>query len=286
MKEIIKFIIVLLLLALCMGLVYSMLSPVLNEFFPDDTTNPNDETKSPFADTTEPLESEIVEPEETEPNHVHAFSAFEVVKEATCKDKGLEKAVCEGCTATQTREIAKLTTHSYDDGVITTEATCVKEGVTTYTCTVCGYEKTGKISKSSRHTYENYVCKLCGAADPDCPHNSKTTYTYGTDEQCYWRFEDECHACNSVVYTWFDYEHDFIEGECTNCGASDPDYEDYEPEGCSHGSFTYYTRSTGTPCYVILDKTCGYCGDVVSSEYSWDHDGAEGTCSNCGTFLG
>lgn len=99
-------------------------------------------------------------------------------------------------------------------------------------------------------------------AEDDCTHKNKTTYTDSTDTQCYWRFVEKCDDCGTVIRTWYDYEHDFMQGECTNCGAIDPDYEyDCTTNGHDYGS----------------DGYCIYCG-----EYSANDDETNGDCPEGG----
>ena len=90
----------------------------------------------------------------------HVWGDWTVTKEATCKEAGVETRKCthDGCEATETREIPKLTEHQFDEGVVTKAATCAKEGVKTYTCKTCGETKTEVIPKTD-HDYKEQTEK-------------------------------------------------------------------------------------------------------------------------------
>jgi hypothetical protein len=66
----------------------------------------------------------------------------EVLKEATCKDAGRILKTCLRCGEEKVEATAKLTTHTWDDGVVTKEATPSEAGEKLYTCQVCGATKT------------------------------------------------------------------------------------------------------------------------------------------------
>ena len=51
------------------------------------------------------------------------------------------------------KTIAKLTTHTWDEGKVTTEPTCTAKGVRTFTCSICAKTKTASIAATGhRHT--------------------------------------------------------------------------------------------------------------------------------------
>ena len=68
---------------------------------------------------------------------------------ATCAETGLTEgskcSVCGEILKVQT-ETAKLTEHTWDNGVVTVSPTLKKKGIRTYTCTVCGTTRTEEIS--------------------------------------------------------------------------------------------------------------------------------------------
>ena len=56
--------------------------------------------------------------------------------------------------------------HSYDNGVETKAPTCKETGVKTFTCTVCGDSYTEELAKLTDHSYADGVCTVCGGEDP------------------------------------------------------------------------------------------------------------------------
>ncbi len=91
--------------------------------------------------------SEVIAVEVGEHNYVE-----NIQRHPTCAQTGLAQYVCSDCGHTQTQEIPKLTTHSWDDGEITRQPTAEKEGEKTFTCTVCAKTKTERIPKLSAPT--------------------------------------------------------------------------------------------------------------------------------------
>lgn len=87
----------------------------------------------------------------------------------TCKDAGVRVFTCSTCGDTRTEAVAKLTQHTWNDGVITTAPTHASEGVKTFTCTVCGETMTETIAK---------LAKCDGGKD--CPSRAFTDVTAGS----------------------------------------------------------------------------------------------------------
>lgn len=84
-------------------------------------------------------------------------------KDATCKEAGYIKVVCETCGATIGESINLEKKEHIYQSVVTTEPTCSKEGVRTYTCALCGDSYTETIAKIS-HDYQPTGRKV----DPTC----------------------------------------------------------------------------------------------------------------------
>lgn len=109
-----------------------------------------------FADSIgfEPLsDEELVIPA------AHTLEAH-LAKPATCKEEGniaywyctaCEKYFSDANAANEIAEseiaIAKLTTHTWDNGNVTKAPTCAAEGEKTFTCTVCGATRTEPVGK-------------------------------------------------------------------------------------------------------------------------------------------
>lgn len=76
----------------------------------------------------------------------HSFGDWEIIQQATCAEKGVQKHTCTICQAERTEELP-ATGHTWNAGTVTQAATQKAEGVKTYTCTVCGATKTEAIAK-------------------------------------------------------------------------------------------------------------------------------------------
>ena len=81
----------------------------------------------------------------------HSFGEWEVVKEATEKEKGTKERVCSVCSEKETEEIPMLEhTHKYTDKVV--KPTCTEDGYTEHRCQ-CGDSYKDNVVKAS-HTEE------------------------------------------------------------------------------------------------------------------------------------
>ena len=78
------------------------------------------------------------------PTLPHTFGQWTTVKEATCEEKGTQERKCSVCGETETKEIAALG-HDYGEAVVTKEPTCIEKGIKTRTCKHCGKEITEEI---------------------------------------------------------------------------------------------------------------------------------------------
>ncbi len=75
--------------------------------------------------------------------HNHAYGDWQVVTEASCTEKGLEKRICK-CGKEEIREIAALG-HNYGEWQTETAATCTENGVEKEVCLRCGDVQTRAI---------------------------------------------------------------------------------------------------------------------------------------------
>lgn len=106
----------------------------------------------------------------------HVPGTWQVVKEATCQEKGEESTKCTVCGEELKRPIDKLP-HEVPEWKTVKKATCTEEGEEKGVCSVCGAEVTRAISKIP-HTPKDWViekkatysepgvrvkkCKICG----------------------------------------------------------------------------------------------------------------------------
>ena len=188
-------------------------------------------------------------------------------------------------------------THSYT--AIVTAPTCTKKGYTTYTCS-CGDSYTDNETAALGHTEVTDA-----AVEPTC---TKTGLTEGS----------HCSVCETVLEeqeTVAALGHSYSDGECTRCGAEDPDYTEptepdptetqptepeptetqptepeptetqpTEPEPTEH-THSYASMVTEPTCtgkgYTIYACSCGdsYTADEVEP---LGHSFVNGICSVCG----
>ena len=162
----------------------------------------------------------------------HTWNSGEVIKEATCKEKGLVKYTCTvpGCGETQTVETdIASNNHNYVSAV--TAPTCTAQGYTTYTCSRCGYTYKGDYVAPLGHSYKKTVTA------PTCTSEGYTTYTCVRGDHVY--SADRTPALKHV---------------------------DNNGDGvCDYGCGTVLTPSNPSPS--SNDKTCAYCGKVHPNNF-------------------
>ena len=125
-----------------------------------------------------------------------------VTTEPTCAEDGLSPYTCANCRDSYTETIP-ATGHSYNAEV--TAPTCTEGGHTTYSCSACGDSYVADENAALGHSYEGVVTA------PTCSGSGYTTYS--------------CTACGDT-YTEIIAAtgHSYVDGNCTTCGAADPDY--------------------------------------------------------------
>ena len=86
----------------------------------------------------------------------HLHTEIRNKKAATCGETGYTgDTYCTDCGTkiSSGKTIAKLTTHTWDEGKVTTEPTCTAKGVKTFTCSICAKTKTASIAATGhQHT--------------------------------------------------------------------------------------------------------------------------------------
>lgn len=89
---------------------------------------------------------------------VHEWSAWEVIEEPTCIERGIRERYCLKCPKYQSRSIAVDTTYGHqwmDDTQADTKATCTTPGVTgSQYCFLCNQKKKGTPTELSGHKME------------------------------------------------------------------------------------------------------------------------------------
>lgn len=134
-------------------------------------------------------------------NHIHLFSEWIVLEEASCTARGSKTRNCLSCNLVEKEEI-EMIPHNYDEGIVDKKPTCAKTGTLHKTCTVCGDTKTETISKTS-HIYEAQL------TEPTCLDQGYTTYT------CI-----NCSYSYKANYTNAK-GHNYVDGKCEWCGKTE-----------------------------------------------------------------
>ncbi|MCI9252398.1 MAG: hypothetical protein HFI24_06465 [Lachnospiraceae bacterium] len=117
--------------------------------------------------------------------------------------------------------------HTYEDKIV--ESTCTTAGTKTPTCSKCGAAKTAEALPLKAHSYTNGVCTVCSAKDPNyqAPHVhdlkevKPATCTEAGEKAC------SCGGASEAIPAL---GHDFVNGVCTRCKASDPNGTTTAPE--------------------------------------------------------
>ena len=145
-------------------------------------------------------------------------------------------------------------THSYTNKV--TAPTCTTKGYTTHTC-ACGNSYVDTYVDALGHSYKSVVTPA------SCTSAGYTTYTCSVCKDTY--------KGNSVSALG----HNYVNGVCTRCSATDPDYH-------AHNYTGVVTAPTCT-AKGYMTYTCS-CGDSFVSSYTnaLGHSYTNGVCDRCG----
>ena len=155
----------------------------------------------------------------------HSYDA--VVTAPTCTEEGYTTYTC-GCGDSYVADKVAANGHNFGDWVVT-EATCTEDGKKIRSCS-CGQEEMEILTKLG-HNYDAVV------TDPTCVDNGYTTHTCANCGDTY--------TDNELPATG---EHDYVEGICSTCGASDPNYHEHN-----------YTEVTIDPTCTETGKTTFTC---------------------------
>ncbi len=190
----------------------------------------------------------------------HSFGEWETVKEATCTEAGREKRTCSRCKTDETRE-TDMEEHEWSDSYLGENADPQKHY---HVCKACGIRDSGaehiwNVDAATEQTDKH--CTVCGyVAEAQVGHTHQGTLVEGNEATCteagskaYYTctcgmyFEDE--RCTKAIIDLNDWKtipalgHDFEDGECTACGAADPDYEPANTSDKTDGPMTGYRNS-------------------------------------------
>ena len=150
--------------------------------------------------------------------HAESVSYDEIP--ATCESNGLTGGTyCSRCHAELTpRVVAPATGHSFEVKEVV-EPTCKSGGYTVKVCTKCKWETYTDYTEPIEHEEE-----LVEHVDPTCVN-------FGWDDYC-------CKKCGDQTRHVIlqPYGHNFVNGVCTRCGETDPDYGRKDHDTSSSGS--------------------------------------------------
>lgn len=168
----------------------------------------------------------------------HNWVVKEIIKPATCKEKGQMIAKCArtGCNAEETQEIEQ-SGHTYGC-TVTKEPTCVDVGTATYTCTTCGYSYTDTIPATGVHNYVGKItkaptctemgektntCTVCGASytekiEKDLNNHTSTSNKYTKIDDLTHKNETICDGCGATINSVSEPHNIDSNYICTNCG--------------------------------------------------------------------
>lgn len=127
--------------------------------------------------------------EQTKPCAEHSWDGGRVTRAATCAAAGETTFTCTVCGEKRTEEIAKLTTHSWDEGEVH-QPDITAEGTITYTCTVCGETYSDTVPAHTEHEWDEGsqlkapTCAEKGSMKYECEicHTTKTEDIPATGE--------------------------------------------------------------------------------------------------------
>ena len=148
----------------------------------------------------------------------HEYTSI-VVTAPTCGKVGYTTYTCK-CGSHTDDEVAALE-HNYE--AVVTDPTCVEQGYTTHTCTNCEDSyKDSYTDATGEHNFVDGKCTVCEQEEghthsytsevtaPTCVAQGYTTHT--------------CSCGDEYVDSYVDATgvHNFVDGECTECGEPDP----------------------------------------------------------------
>ena len=196
----------------------------------------------------------------------HLHTEIRGKKAATCGETGYTgDKYCTDCGTklSSGKTIAKLTTHTWDDGKVTKEPTCTVKGVKTFTCTICNKTKTVSIvATGHQHT------EIRKKKEATCGEDGYTGDTYCTD--CGKRLAYGQTITKTKNHTW---DNGIVTKEptctekgvttftCSVCGSTKT--RSIKSTGHSYGEYVVVKEPTTTE-KGLKSKTCSKCGKVYS----------------------
>lgn len=224
----------------------------------------------------------------------HEFGEWDVVKEATVKEKGLKVRKCSRCGEVEEKEIPVISgDHKHEYSLTVKEPTCTEEGYTLYTCS-CGDSYTDNVVKALGHDFTIWTIIQEATSE-------KTGLKTRICTRC--KFEE------TEIIPVLTHEHDYVVTNTVAPTCTKDGYTEYRCSVCGELKQDDVIPSSGHN-YVdtVVEPTCdnnGYtehicsvCGDIWKDGFipAKGHDYVytvveptcisggytEGTCSVCG----
>ncbi len=211
----------------------------------------------------------VLTAQEEVPATGHSYSS--TVVEPTCTKVGYTEYVCANCGDTYKENYTDKVAH-----VVGTPATCTSPAV----CANCGRP----FGTTIDHIYEcisntdstctvpgvrTYKCTMCGDTYTETKeligHRLTTEGSYGVEPTCTERGYSamKCEMCGEYIIEYDDAPlgHNYVDGKCTRCGETDPNYvpptpadsgsEKCEKCGLNHNGRTGLWKQDGFFCKLL-----------------------------------
>ena len=113
--------------------------------------------------------------------HKHTWSEWQIAKEATCTENGINTRVCDDCGETQNITIYAKS-HSYGEWNTVIPSGCLTNGSKERICSICNYKETQVIFARGQHTgdwttIQEATCTVDGKQERVCTCGEKETKT-------------------------------------------------------------------------------------------------------------
>ena len=184
------------------------------------------------------------------PAYGHTFGEWTIITSPDCDDEGTMQRTCSECHYVESENI-NATGHDWeDDFTIDLPASCTTDGSMSIHCSICGAKKDSTVIPMLNHTWgpwetvempdcndegtQQRVCEICGAIDTlglvpsghEVPvdENGETVYTI-VEATCTTDGSKSvlCKRCGVALESEVipALGHDYVEGVCSRCGATD-----------------------------------------------------------------
>jgi len=227
----------------------------------------------------------------------HSWGTGTVVTAATCKEAGVTSYTCSGCNTVKYEDVAKKTTHTYDNDCDDTCNVCEQKREAAHkfseawtkngsghwhACLVCGEKKEhlDHVPGPAATEYKEQTCLTCGYVLTARKNHTHTPQNdWKSDRNGHW------HTCSGCEVELDFEKHDFGPGcdGCTDCGFVDPTKHIYdgswESDRLTHWGVCKVCGSVselqdhipGPEATKDAPQTCTVCDYVLSEFQEHEH---------------